>query len=642
MCGIAGIVEKNKDNNSLMGRMLDSIAHRGPDASSIYSWEDFTLGHRRLSIIDIEGGKQPMLNRDKSLAIIFNGEIYNYKELKRKQENKGYLFQTDSDTEVILSLYETYGQSFLNMLNGIFAFAILDKRHKRLFIARDYFGIKPLHYLWKSSCFIFGSEQKSILLHPNCPKNINKNSLHKHINLRYTPGQETLFEGIKRLAPAHYGIYENGKFETYRYWKLEPEIDYSIKEDFAKEEINRLVLQAVKRQLVSDVPIGVYLSGGLDSSAIVQKMHLLGVKDINTFTLGFNEPTDEFPDAEQIAKFFNTNHHTHSLSLNPMVDMPKVIRFAEEPKINLLQGYHMSKFVKSTVKVVLGGLGGDELFAGYDIHKFIYPFNKLHKHTPDWLKNILKIKSNILFSIQNRSRTLRFDEYRRGAQMLMAIGDIERFYLIIRNAWDYDNAAYRNIYTKSYINNNVSQINKTHKEFDDIFKYVKDANSLQQVLYTEFHTKMCDDYLLTNDRMSMANGVEERVPFLDRDLVEFGFKIPVNMKIKHNTTKALFREAMAPYLPPQIISKKKWGFTVNPYLQFKKDLKSTAEKILTKEYVREQGIFNYEYINRILNYPANAKLRWHYNYIWIIMGFAIWQEMFINGNNSNEIEAYYN
>jgi len=229
--------------------------------------------------------------------------------------------------------------------------------------------------------------------------------------------------------------------------------------------------------------------------------------------------------------------------------------------------------------------------------------------------------------------------------MLLSIGNIERFYLILRNTWDFDKGAYNNIYSKEFISNNNIDVEKTSKEFDNIFSKCKGIDALNQVLITEFQSKMVNDYLLTDDRMSMANSVEERVPFLDRDLVDFGFSLPVEMKIKHNTTKYLFRKAMEDKLPPKIISKKKWGFTVNPYLQFKKDLKDVAERILTPEFIERQGIYNYKYIKRILDYPAHPKLRWHYNYIWIVLGMAIWEKTFIEGNieeKNFDLKKYYN
>jgi asparagine synthase (glutamine-hydrolysing) len=368
--------------------MLDIIAHRGPDAKTQYNKGNVTFGHRRLSIIDLSSGDQPMYNEDKSICIIFNGEIYNYKELRDELLLKGHIFKTNCDTETIIHGYEEYGYDLFARLNGIFAFALHDQTKDRVVLVRDHFGIKPLHYYFKDDTFIFASEQKAILLHEKVDRKLNYNSLHQQINLRYTQSNDTLFSGIKRLPPAHFLVYKNGEIKTHRYWQLKPEINQNLSEQEAAEGINYYIMQAVERQLMSDVPLGVYLSGGMDSSTIVQKMNELAVKEINSFTLGFNEPTDEFPDSKLIAEKFNTNHRTLSLAMEPMANLPQVIWHAEEPKINLLQGFNMSKFVSEHVKVVLGGLGGDELFAGYDIHKFIYPFNKWHNRVPNGCKTL--------------------------------------------------------------------------------------------------------------------------------------------------------------------------------------------------------------------------------------------------------------
>ncbi len=638
MCGIAGIIEKEKDNRALMDRMLDIIAHRGPDAKTQYIHGNVTFGHRRLSIIDLSTGDQPMFNEDKSLCVIYNGEIYNYKEIRDELVKKGHVFVTDCDTEILLHGYEEYGARLFARLNGIFAFALHDKKNDAVILVRDHFGIKPLHYYFKNNLFIFASEQKAILLHENVERKLNYNALHQQINLRYTQSNETLFDGIKRLPPAHYLVFKSGDIKIEKYWQLKPEINPAMTEQEAAEGINHFIKQAVNRQLMSDVPLGVYLSGGMDSSTIVQKMHELGVKDINSFTLGFNEPTDEFPDSQLIAEQFNTNHRTLSLTMEPMAYLPEVIWHAEEPKINLLQGFNMSKFVSKHVKVVLGGLGGDELFAGYDIHKFIYPFNKWHKRIPKWMQKLADWKSGFLFRLQNASHTMSIDEYRRGMQMLLAIGNIEKFYLILRNVWDYDSEFYREIYHPSFYQKMADESQKVKEQFRHFFSESTYLTSLDQVLYTEFHSKMVNDYLLVEDRMSMSHSVEERVPFLDLDLVDFGFSIPAHLKIKNNQTKYLFRKAMKGHLPDKILQKKKWGFTVNPYLQFKKDLKSTAEKILTKEFVDEQGIFNHSYIQRILNHKPQPRMRWHYNYLWVVMGMAILDKMYIRSNKFAERE----
>jgi asparagine synthase (glutamine-hydrolysing) len=646
MCGICGIYEKNKNNRELIAKMSAMLAHRGPDKSSTYISGNTSLGHQRLSIIDLATGDQPIFNSDKTLAIIYNGEIYNYRELRDELLKNGQKFNTNSDTEVILKMYENKGANSFCKLNGIFAFAILDVRHgaEKLILARDHFGIKPLHYHSRNDRFVFASEQKAILLHPAVSRTLSRQSLHHQLNLRYTQAFETLFKDIYRLPPAHFMIVENGKIKKIAaYYKLNYTIDESKTERQWLEEIPFYLKQAVKRQLVSDVPIGVYLSGGMDSSSIVAMMRESGVDNINTFTLGFNEPTDEIDDAQIVADHFGTKHQSLHMDLNPMALMPQVIWHAEEPKINLLQGFLMSKFVSEHVKVVLGGLGGDELFSGYDIHRFIYPFNKLHEFIPGKIeKQILSRISSMSFKIQSRLGSFNTDEYRRGFQMALSTGNIAKFYLILRNVWDFDGEQWKYIYTSKYLNH---QIKPVIKEFSDYFSKNGNLTALDKVYWTELNSKMVNDYLLTEDRMSMSHSVEERVPFLDLDLVEFAFSIPAKMKMRSNQTKYLLRKAIQRFLPEQILKKKKWGFTFNPYLQYQKDLKTTAERILTKERIEKDGIFNYEYIKSIFDARPNPRMRWHYNFIWILTGFYIWKQMFLETDNfcnkRFEIEDYY-
>jgi asparagine synthase (glutamine-hydrolysing) len=636
MCGICGIIGNHPDLAKLVTAMGDMLSHRGPEKFGIYQHENVCLGHRRLSIIDLFTGDQPIFNEDRSVVVVYNGEIYNFKDIKKTLIAKGHRFSTASDTEILVHGYEEFGLNFLSELNGIFAFALYDLHKNRLILVRDQFGIKPLHYWFDGKTLVFASEQKAILLHPDVPRYLNYSALHCQINLRFNQGNETLFKDIYRLPPAHYLIYENNRLTIERYYHLPVNINYSLTEGEAIEMIRTHLKTAVRRQLLSDVPIGVYLSGGMDSSSLVAIMSQLNVSPINTFTMGFNEDTDEFPDAGQIAGHFHTNHQTTSLSFEPLQQYPQVIWHAEEPKINLLQGFNMSRFVSSGYKVVLGGLGGDELFMGYDIYKYIRQVTWLLDHVaPKFQHTVLEPFSQSLFILQNRSRTLRYDEYRRGLQMVLSIGNLNKFYLILRNCWDYDRSFYKEIYHPGFATDSIQPV---HNYFDPLFTQVSDLSAADAVSVVEFYSKMVNDYLLVDDRMSMAHSVELRVPFLDKDLVEYMFTIPAGLKMKNQVTKYLFRKAMQPYLPARIIKKKKWGFTVNPYEQFKKDLKKTAQTILTREFIERQGIFNYDYIRRIIDYPPHPRLRWHYNFLWIVVGIAIWEKMFIDTINFKKKE----
>ena len=633
MCGICGIAGPAADRN-IVERMNASLAHRGPDGDTFY--EDtggpgagVVLGHRRLSIIDLVTGDQPMPNEDETVWAIFNGEIYNFPDLRRELEIQGHRFRSHSDTEVLVHLYEQHGEAFLPKLDGIFAFALWDTRRRRLLLARDYFGVKPLHYHFDGRTLRFGSEVKAILQDPAVCRNVDFQALHYFLNLRFIPGERTLFAGIRRLPPAHYLIYENGGMRLQRYFELQPESGPRRDEGYYVDGIRHHLRAAVRKQLISDVPLGVYLSGGLDSSSIVAFMSQLVDRPVKTFCLGFNEPTDELADARVIAEHFKTEHHETTLDADPLRRYPEVIWHAEEPKENILQGYLLAQFARQHVTVVHGGLGGDELFAGYDNNRYIYPTQPLHRLVPALVaQRIFQPLSRLAFAAQNATGMLHLDEYRRGLQMLLALGDPERYYLILRNTWDYDDGAAANLYGPAWRDRALAP---TRSQFDTYFA-ANGRSVLDRVLWAEFHTKMVDDFLMNEDRTAMAHGLEVRVPFLDRDLVRFALGIPADLKIKGNQTKYIFRTAMTGVLPEHALRKKKWGFSFNPYYQFQKDLKPVAERVLTRRRVEQRGWFNYAYLRRILDHAPHPRLRWHYFILWLALGLEIWAQMFLDGD----------
>ncbi len=639
MCGIAGIVGPQA-GQEVAQAMVQSVAHRGPDGSGLYRDGQTFIGQTRLSIIDLVTGDQPMPNEDRTIWVVFNGEIYNFPTLRRELEAKGHRFRSTSDTEVLVHGYEEYGLDFLPRLDGIFAFGLWDTARQRLLLVRDYFGIKPLHYQFDGRTLRFGSEIKVILQDPTVPRRVDFQALHYFLNLRYIPGERTLFEGIRRLPPAHYLLFEQGHIHLERYYTLAVEPESGRDEAYYIDGIRHYLREAVRKQLISDVPLGVYLSGGLDSSSIVAFMSDLVDEPVKTFSLGFNEPTDELDDAQVIADRFATNHHQMSLEADPLRRYPEVIWYTEEPKENILQGYLLAQFARQHVKVVHGGLGGDELFAGYTNNQYIYPSQPFHGLVPAVVQQkLLQPLSRLAFKVQNATGLLRLDEYRRGVQMLLSLGDPERYYLSLRNPWDYDRGAFANLYGPAL---REQPLNLTHTRFDAYFE-PNNRGVLDRVLWAEFHTKMVDDFLMNEDRTSMAHGLEVRVPFLDRDLVRFALGIPVEMKIRQNQTKYIFRRAMADILPQHAIQKKKWGFTFNPYYQFQKDLKQVAERVLTQERVEARGWFNYAYLRRIFDHPPHPRLRWHYFILWLALGLEIWSQMFLEGDLQPglDLEAYY-
>jgi len=624
MCGICGTA--GFEDKALLKKMCDIVAYRGPDDKGYFTDTDIGLGNRRLSIIDIEGGHQPIHNEDESMWVVCNGEIYNYKELRKNLERGGHHLYTNSDTEVIVHLYEEEGDNFLKKLNGMFGLAVWDGNKKRLLLARDPIGIKPLHYYFHDGRLIFSSEIKSILLDKNVKREVNLQSLHYLLNLRYIPGEETMFKGIKRLLPAHFLTFENNKIKIRRYWDITTNIDNTKPEDYYVQTLKKIHRESVERAMISDVPVGAYISGGIDSGSVVAIMSELNDEPIQTFGMGFNEPTDEVKDASFLAEYFETDHHELIIDPEPFKYLPEAIWHADEPKVNLLQGFLISKFASKYVKVVNSGMGGDELFAGYLTNKYIRlsePFNRFV--TPSIQRLFCKLGKQA-FIIQNKTGRLELDFYRRGIQLFLSLGDKTSYYLIMRNVWDFDNENLKNIYSNEHAS---KEFVKTQKMFEKYFEDNNTTTFLDQALIAEIKTKLPEDFLLVDDRLSMANSLEMRVPLLDKELVEFSFTIPSNLKFRGMNTKYIFKKAMKDVLPRETLQKKKWGFAISPYHQFTKDLKEIAEHILNEKRIKRQGYFNYGYIKRILDHQPHRRLRWHYFHLWLLTSFEIWHQIYI-------------
>jgi asparagine synthase (glutamine-hydrolysing) len=634
--------------------MNDAQAHRGPDGEGFYVAGEMpavafsptdalhasttcALGHRRLAIIDPEGGAQPMLSEGGRTVVLLNGEIYNFRELRRSLQKQGCRFRTDSDTEVLIHLYEQepqHPEQWLARLNGIFSIAIWDHDRQRLLLARDHYGVKPLHYAAHDGQFLFASEIKALLA-AGVPSRLNNSALHVFMNIRYVPGEETLFAGVRRLPPAHYAFVSNGQMSP-------PCSFYALPEGGecacttrpeALDAVSSAFDVAVSRQLLSDVPVGTALSGGLDSSMIVAAASRAYQNDtdlrtadrvLRTFTLGFNEPTDENDDARVIADHFQTAHHDTRLESNPLAEARRVIRAVEEPKINMIQGYSLAEFVKPHVKVLIGGLGGDELFAGYDIHRFCNTLGRAHQRVPRGVQRaMLQPLSQLWWNIQSRSGGLRTEQYRIGGQIALSAGDRAQFYCRLRNTWDYDDGMYDRLYAKP---ERFRDLPATGTYFEHLFN--ERRNYLDDVLRVEFQTKMVNDFLVNEDRVTSAHGVEGRVPFLDRDLVELAFQLPAQWKMRGRETKTLWKDSVGDVLPERIRQKKKQGFTFSSYHQWNKDLREVVQRELTPEWCSETELFNYQFVESLLKYPSHPNLRWHYFMAWMMLGVKQWIEVF--------------
>jgi asparagine synthase (glutamine-hydrolysing) len=621
MCGIAGTY--GFGDAALIRAMTNTIVHRGPDGDGFFVGEGVCLGNRRLAIQDVQGGSQPMANEDGSVVVVYNGETYNYPELRKLVLERGHQLHTTCDTEVLPHLYEDEGIGFVSRLNGIFGFALFDRRIGKLFVVRDPLGVKPVVYGERGGRLAFGSEAKAVLASGLVHAELDEASLHLSMNVRYVPGERTLFRGIRPLPPGHILEFDGTESRHYSYAEVDWTPDESLSRDDWLEGIRSHYEAAVKRQLLSDVPLGVSLSGGIDSSSIVAMIRRGYSGSINTFSLGFDEPTDELDDARFVAKTYETDHHEMVLSEPVLPYLADAIRYAEQPKVNSLQLYLLHRFIGEHVSVVLSGLGGDELFAGYDIYGYLGRTRRLRS---GFAGSSVRALSPGLDWTARRMAALgrpQLDLSIRKLEWLAASNDGARNYLLLRNAWDFNEQLVRRVYTPEFVDRLTTE---SRADFDQHFD---DDTSLEsQVLRAEFSGKMVSDLLHNEDTMSMAHSVESRVPLLDLELVRFTARIPDDVRFGSGM-KGLLKDALRGVLPDRVLDKKKWGFTFNPVEQFQKDLGPMARELLTPARLARSGVFNPEFVRGVLDAQPHERLRWHYFMLWQMIGFELWHEVFI-------------
>jgi asparagine synthase (glutamine-hydrolysing) len=602
--------------------MTDTIAHRGPDGEGFFSGESVVLGNRRLAIQDVPGGSQPMANEDGSVVVVYNGEIYNYPELRDRVLARGHRLTTHCDTEILPHLYEDEGIAFAARLNGIFTFALFDRARGKLFLARDPLGVKPLVYSVRGSRLAFGSEAKAVLASGLVAAEIDDASLHLSMNVRYVPGDRTFFAGIRRLPPGHVLEFSEGQTRLQQYTAIDWTPDHSLPADGWLEGIRSHYQAAVKRQLISDVPVGVSLSGGIDSSSIVAMLRASTSGPIKTFSLGFGEPTDETGDARFVARMFGTEHQEVVLHEPALSHLADAIWHTEEPKVNSLQLYLLHRFIGEHVSVVLSGLGGDELFAGYDIYSYMLRTRRLRGGA---IGGGVKALAPALDWAARRSAGLGrpdLDLATRKLEWLAASGDGARNYLLLRNAWDFNPALLKRVYTPAFADRLTTSV---RNEYDSYFADERPLES--QALRAEFATKMVCDLLHNEDTMSMAHSVESRVPLLDLELVRFAARIPDAIRFA-NGPKGLLKDALAGVLPDRVLHKRKWGFTFDPVEQYQKDLGPMVRELLSPDRLRRSGIFNPGFVQAVLKAEPRQRLRWHYFLLWQMIGVETWLETF--------------
>lgn len=633
MCGINGIAFSSRSqrqiNRRVLEKMRDVIYHRGPDAGGFFVSDNIGFGHRRLSIVDVAGGAQPMYNRDESVVIVYNGEIYNHADYRAELEAKGYEYQTHCDTETILHLYEEYGPTAecLKKLRGMFAFAIWDKRKKELFIARDRLGIKPLYYVHdEDGSLFFASEIKSLLEARAVRPEINYNALPDQMANHGTSGEETLFKGVKRLMPGHFLIWRDGKIHIEKFWEVHFVPKHEEKPDFVRvEEWRELFKESVRLRLMADVPLGMFLSGGIDSSAICAMMAEMVDAPIKTFSVGFKErEANEFEYARMVSKAFNTDHYEITISPEQFFgELPNLVWHEDEPlgfdaSIPL---YFVSKLAQQHVKVVLTGEGSDEMLAGYGrYHKTLLNLaygEKYESLAPGLARSLVRSAVGVMpFSVKKKlSRTF-----------LALPSDIENLYL--------DNFA---VFPKSFQEKLFTAETKARIGNADPYailkNYIKTCDArtlLDQLLYADTKTYL-HELLMKQDQMSMAASIESRVPFLDHRLVEYTAKLPEKMKLRGKRTKWILREAMKGILPPEIIERPKMGFPVPLGDWLRGRFRRIVEEYVLSERAMQRGIFEPKFLGELVaRHNAGED---HASKLFFLINFEIWQRRFIENDN---------
>ncbi len=606
MCGFAGFYDKIKKNEKekIVKKMADRIIHRGPDSDGYFCDNNIALGFRRLSIIDLKGGNQPIFNEDKTMVIVFNGEIYNYREIKEELLEKGHHFSTNADTEVVLHGYEEYGENLFNKLRGMYAFVIYDIKKKELIGVRDIFGIKPFYYYHKDDEFFFGSEIKSFLEHPNFDKKINKEALEPYLCFQSSVLNETFFKNTYKLKPGHYLKYNGNKLIVQEYFGL----DYQ-KQDNTLEYYEKLVKEtleeSIKYHQISDVEVGSYLSGGVDSSYVVSKF----LPD-KTFTVGFGEKGfSEIDLAKDLSKRFNIKNYAHVVSADEFFDTLKTVEYhADEPHANLTMVplYYLSKTAKEYVKVVLSGEGSDEMFGGYNEYN-VSKLENIYLHFPLFLR---KLNAKIARKLPHFP----------GRNTIVRDGNkLEDRYFGRVNIMSTEEA--NSILTSKY------QSKLTPNDIvRPYYEKVKNEPDVLKKMYVDTHFWLPNDILLKADKMSMANSIELRVPFLDREVWNLSKILPTKYMVHKGQTKYIFRKVAHESLPEEWSKRRKLGFPV-PFRNWLLEDKyyKIVKEMFNKQFVKE--FFDVEKINIMLD-KHHEKEKMNTRKIYTIYAFLVWYERF--------------
>jgi asparagine synthase (glutamine-hydrolysing) len=628
MCGIAGKVYHQQERPvklETLAAMCQTLVHRGPDDEGFYLEGNVGLAMRRLSIIDLDTGKQPIHNEDGTVWTVFNGEIYNFPELQRDLRARGHRFYTRTDTEVIVHLYEDYGVDFIRRLNGMFAIAVWDERRRQLILARDRLGIKPLFYAQLPDRLLFGSEIKALLADGLRPT-MDLQALSHYLSLLYIPAPQTIYQEIRKLEAGHILIWRGGQSTIRRYWDLrqtQPLVVEGRSPADVRAELLELLTDAVRCHLISDVPLGAFLSGGLDSSTVVALMRRAHNGPVKSFSIGFNDPSyDELQYARLVAERFETDHTELTVSPSVADLMPKLVDYFDEPfaDSSAVPTYYLSQLTRQHVTVALGGDGGDEVFAGYITYQ-ADKLARLYDRLPGLLTRRLVPALVHHLPVSDGKVSLDFRAKRFVGHALLEPG--RRHY-----AWKafFDDDLKRAVLSNDVLvalNGSVDTYPVFHRHYEKVCQ----QDPLNAFLYADTNVYLPDDILVKVDRMSMAHSLEVRVPLLDYRVVEFMFGLPGHLKMPGLKLKHFLRETVRGMLPPQTLKRPKGGFNVPIPAWLKHELRPFVEECLSPARIREQGIFNPKSVSRLVSDHLSGQANYSRN-IWALLLFSLWHDRY--------------
>jgi asparagine synthase (glutamine-hydrolysing) len=630
MCGIAGSVSVGAPDAGLVHRMCEALIHRGPDGEGFHTDEHAALGMRRLAIIDVAGGDQPVYNEDRTVAAVLNGELYDFATLRDSLRRRGHRFTSEGDTECLVHLYEEYGDRLVDRLRGMFAFAIWDARKRRLLLARDRVGKKPLYWRSDGTSLVFGSELKALMQDPSMPREIDPVALHHYLTYQYVPAPWSILRDVRKLPPGHLLVWQEGRHTLHRYWRLDCTPRPVTDEREAAEELRDKLLDATRVRMVSERPLGAFLSGGLDSSAVVAAMARQTSGRVKTFSIGFDEQQfDERRYARRLAEWYGTDHHELVVRPSAIDVLPTLAWHFDEPfaDSSAIPSFYVAKMSRERVTVVLNGDGGDEIFGGY--RRYV-AMARTHRIS---LPPAMRPRLERLGSLLTSRGTPQSPPWKAGRVLELLSHPLPRRYARMMS---YFSPEQKFALYSDALREQLDGID-SYEIMDASFAASRADSQIGAIMDVDVNTYLPGDLLVKSDITTMANSIEARSPFLDQHLMEWAAGLPADLKIRSRTTKYLLKRAVADWLPPELINRPKMGFGVPLAAWLRTELRDLSSDLLTDHTARSRGLFRPAAVARLLREHDEGTD--HSPRIWALIQFELWHRIFVDGAHTRASTA---